>query len=463
MLAELEKRAEDKRAFEAQLKHQALNDDLTGLPNRRLLGDRLLHALDVARRAEHQVALLYIDLDGFKLVNDSLGHGIGDLLLQQVSERLRSRVRASDTLARLGGDEFAVVLAGVKALEQAAGVAETLLGILAPPFTIDEHEITITASIGASVFPANGTTPVELLQQADSAMYAAKKMGKNRMMVFSDALGSSIRERLNLETQLRNAIAHGEIVVHYQPEFDVRTRRLVRFEALARWTHRTLGSIAPAKFIPIAEETGMIVPLGQYIMEVACAEAVRWQGLAGYPIQVAVNASSIQAVRETFVDEVAATLRSTHLDPRLLQIELTESVTLNGVTTVADAMNRLAALGVGLAIDDFGTGYSCLSYLPKLPFNELKIDRSFVKELGVRREVEAMVHSLVMLAHNLGMKVIAEGVETEEQMALIAEMGCDEVQGYLLGRPTSDPAQYFVPEEGMGARVESSSAGIAAD
>jgi diguanylate cyclase (GGDEF)-like protein len=445
MLQELEKRAEDKRAFEAQLQHQALNDDLTGLPNRRLLADRLRHALDVARRAEHQVALMYIDLDGFKLVNDSLGHAVGDRLLRQVSERLRSRVRASDTLARLGGDEFAVVLAGVKALEQASGVAETLLAILAPPFTIDEHEITITASIGVSVFPESGTTPVELLQQADSAMYAAKKMGKNRMMVFSDALGASIRERLHLETQLRNAIAHGEIAVHYQPEFDVRTRKLVRFEALARWTHRTLGPISPAKFIPIAEETGLIVPLGISIMELACAEAVRWQA-AGYPVQVAVNVSSIQAMRETFVEEVGVVLRATGLEPRLLQLELTESVTLNGATTVGEAMDRLAALGVSLAIDDFGTGYSCLSYLPRLPFDELKIDRSFVNELGERREVDAMVHSLVMLAHNLGMKVIAEGVETEEQMALITEIGCDEVQGYLLGKPTSDPGQYFLPQ-----------------
>jgi diguanylate cyclase (GGDEF)-like protein len=455
MLAELEKRAQDKRAFEAQLKHQALNDDLTGLPNRRLLADRLLYALDVARRAEHQVALLYIDLDGFKLVNDSLGHAVGDLLLHQVSERLRSRVRASDTLARLGGDEFAVVLAGVKALEQAAVVAQMLLGILAPPFRVDEHEITITASIGVSVFPGSGTTPVELLQQADSAMYAAKKMGKNRMMVFSDELGASIRERLHLETQLRSAIAHSEIVVHYQPEFDVTTRKLVRFEALARWTHRTLGPIAPAKFIPIAEETGLIVPLGLYVMELACAEAVRWQARAGYPIQVAVNVSSIQAMRETFVEEVGVVLRATGLEPRLLQLELTESVTLNGATTVGEAMDRLAALGVSLAIDDFGTGYSCLSYLPKLPFDELKIDRSFVNELGERREVDAMVHSLVMLAHNLGMRVIAEGVvETQEQMALITEIGCDEAQGYLLGRPTSDPAQFFQPEEALVALVE---------
>jgi diguanylate cyclase (GGDEF)-like protein len=362
MLAELEKRAAEKTAFEGQLRHQALNDEVTGLPNRRLLADRLSHALDVGKRQGHPVALLYIDLDGFKLINDSLGHSIGDALLRQVGERLRSRVRASDTLARLGGDEFAVVLAGPEAREQAGVVALTLLDILAPRFTVEEHEITISASVGVSVFPDNGATPVELLQQADSAMYAAKRMGKNRMVVFSDDLGASIRERVNLETQLRHAIAHSEIVVHYQPEFDVTTRKLVRFEALARWNHLTLGAISPGKFIPIAEETGLIVPLGIYIMELACAEAVRWQTVAGCPVQVAVNVSSIQLMRETFVEEVRATLRDTRLDPHLLQIELTESVALNGASKVAAAMNELAALGVSLAIDDFGTGYS----LPEL-------------------------------------------------------------------------------------------------
>jgi diguanylate cyclase (GGDEF)-like protein len=439
MLAELEKRAAEKTAFEAQLKHQALNDDLTGLPNRRLLADRLTHALDVARRRGHEVALLYIDLDGFKLVNDSLGHAIGDQLLRQVAERLRARVRSSDTLARLGGDEFAVVVSGENAREQGSVAALALLTMLAPAFRVEEHEITIGASIGMSVFPENGTTPMELLQQADGAMYAAKRMGKNRLMAFSEELGASIRERLNLETELRHAIARGEIRAYYQPEFDVATGRLVRFEALARWIHPTLGFVSPGKFIPIAEETGLISALGHQMMEMACREAVEWQAIAGRAVQVAVNVSSLQLMRESFVAEVAETLRKTGLDPHLLQIELTESVTVNGAARVGTAMSELAELGVSLAIDDFGTGYSCLSYLPRLPFDALKIDRSFVSEMGVRPEVDAMVHSLVTLAHNLRMKVIAEGVETEEQMALITEIGCNEVQGYLLGKPTSDP------------------------
>jgi len=443
MLEELEKRALEKAAFEAQLKCQALNDDLTGLPNRRLLTDRLGHAIDVAKRENHEVALLYIDLDGFKLVNDSLGHAVGDLLLQQAADRLRSRVRSSDTLARLGGDEFAVVLSGTRLGEQASVIAIALLEILGPSFMVEDHEITISASIGVSVYPDHGATPVELLQQADSAMYAAKRLGKNRTVLFSQELGASIRERLNLETQMRNAIASGEIRVFYQPEFDVVSRRLVRFEALARWIHPVMGIIPPGKFIPIAEETGMIIPLGMHVMKVACGEAARWQLQLESPVQIAVNVSSIQLMRDTFVDEVAEALRDAGLDPHLLQIELTESVMLSGQLRAAEAMSRLAALGVSLAIDDFGTGYSCLSYLPKLPFDALKIDRSFVSELGMRSEVDAMVHSLVTLAHNFGMRVIAEGVETEQQMAMIAEIGCNEVQGYLLGKPTADATPYL--------------------
>jgi diguanylate cyclase (GGDEF)-like protein len=458
MLAELEKRAAEKTAFEAQLQHQALNDDLTALPNRRLLADRLSHALNVARRAHHEVALLYVDLDGFKLVNDSLGHAVGDLLLRQVGERLRSRVRAADTLARLGGDEFAVVLSGATARQEAGVVAAALLDVLTPLFLVEEHEITIGASIGVSVYPENGATPVQLLQQADSAMYAAKRLGKNRTVLFSDELGAAIRERLKLETQLRVAIVHGQIHVHYQPEFDVASGRLVRFEALARWVHPALGSIAPGKFIPVAEETGLIVPLGIYVMDLACREAVRWQTQGGQGVQVAVNVSTLQLMRDSFVDEVGDVLQATGLDPHLLQIELTESVTLNGAARVTEALHELSALGVNLAIDDFGTGYSCLSYLPKLPFDALKIDRSFVKDLGERREVGAMVHSLVTLAHNLGMRVIAEGVETEEQLALIAEAGCNEVQGYLMGRPSPEP-EAFLGKRARASRAETEAGG----
>jgi diguanylate cyclase len=449
MLTELEKRAEEKREFEALLKHQATNDELTGLPNRRLLADRLSHALAVAERYGEKVALLYIDLDGFKLVNDSLGHSVGDELLVNVAARLNARVRKSDTLARLGGDEFAVVLAGPDLENQAGKIAAAVLQSLEPAFNIGEHEITIGASIGVSFYPDHGDNAALLLQNADSAMYRAKREGKNRIRYFSEDIGASVRERLGLENQLRAALAHGGIHIEYQPEFEIGTRRIVRFEALARWTHPTLGRIPPVKFIPIAEESGLIVPLGSYIMERACREAVHWQSLSPTPIQVAVNVSSIEFLRDSFVDDVENILRRTGLKPGLLQIELTESVMVSGIERVVESMYRLTKLGVYLAIDDFGTGYSCLGYLPRLPFHCLKIDRSFVSEISSRPELEAMVHSLITLAHDLNMCVIVEGVETEQQLSLLARLGGNVIQGYLLGRPTADPSavlqEHFAP------------------
>lgn len=443
MLLELEKYTQSKAAFEAKLEYQALNDELTGLPNRRLMADRLNHALAVATRELGCAALLYIDLDGFKLVNDSLGHSVGDLLLAEVAKRLALRVRQSDTLARLGGDEFAVILGGILTKEQPGQVGNTLLNALAAPFQIDGHDIRIGASIGVSLFPEHGTSAALLLQNADSAMYAAKRSGKNRVAYFSEDMGKSVRERLNLEHELRHALEHGGISVHYQPEFEFGTLNIVRFEALARWKHPTLGQIPPSKFIPVAEESGLIVELGAYIMEIACREAVRWQDAYSKPIEVAVNVSSIQFARDSFVDEVAEVLRITGLPPRLLQIELTESVLVGGMEHAVQAMNRLSDMGVTMAVDDFGTGYSSLSYLPSLPFRSLKIDRSFINELAHRPELKTMIRSLTMLAHNFGMKVIAEGVETREQLDLIEELGGDEIQGYLLGKPTNDPLAFI--------------------
>lgn len=439
MLAELQLREIAKQKAEEKLQYQALTDELTGLPNRRLLSDRLSQTLAIAKREHNIVALLYIDLDGFKLVNDSLGHLVGDLLLAQVSERLQARIRQSDTLARLGGDEFTVVLAKLACKEDAGRVGNSLLEVLSKSFFIENHEITISASIGISLFPENGADGIDLLQQADSAMYTAKRNGKNQMMYFTTELGSTVRERLSIENQLRGAISRNEIGVHYQPEFDIVSGRLIRFEALARWVHPTLGAIPPTKFIPIAEESGLIIPFGAYIMERACADAVTWQTTSAYPVQVAVNVSSLQFMRDTFVQEVSEILNRTGLKPDLLQIELTESVTLKGTERAAQIMQELRDLGVSIAIDDFGTGYSCFSYLPRLPFNALKIDRSFVKELEARAETKAMVQSLVALAHNLGMQVIVEGIETNEQLAMIKSFGGNEVQGYLLGRPTPDP------------------------
>src|ERR1039458_8438824 len=335
--------------------------------------------------------------------------------------------------------EFTAVLKGLRKKGEARTVAENLLQALALPFHIEGQEITIGASIGISTFPGLASDEIDLLQQADNAMYSAKRSGKNHVAFFTEDLGNSVKERMTLENQLRRALEDESITVDYQPEFDLASGRLVRFEALARWAHPTLGTIPPSKFIPVAEESGQIVSLGAYIMERACTEAVGWQSLADHPIQVAVNVSSVQFARDAFVDEVFETLKRTGLNPNLLEIELTESAMLVGVSRAAESIQLLRSLGISFAIDDFGTGYSCLSYLPELGFDALKIDRSFVKELIHRPETRAMVRSLVTLAHDLGMRVIAEGIETPEQLKLIKDMGGNEAQGYLLGRPMPDP------------------------
>ena len=424
--------------------YESLNDPLTGLPNRRHLLDRLQFLIAKAGGDSGIIALLFIDLDGFKLINDSLGHPTGDAMLVQVSDCLRSRVRRGDILGRLGGDEFMVILDSLHANQEATVVAESLLESISNPFRVEGHDLSIGASIGISVFPDNATSPEELMRQADSAMYAAKREGKNRVMIYTPEIGTQMHERLSLENQLRGAIARGEISVHYQPEFEVVGSRLIRFEALARWTHPTLGNIPPVKFIPIAEESGLIVTLGAYIMQRACIEAVRWQSIAPNPIQVAVNVSSIQFRTKGFVEDVSAILQQTGLRPELLQIELTESVMLAGVEHTAATMNRLHELGVSMAIDDFGTGYSSLSYLPSLTFDALKIDRSFVMNLDTQPDGESMIRMLVALAQNLGMRVIVEGVENAEQLELIRALGANEVQGYLMGRPTATPVEAFL-------------------
>ncbi len=456
MLAELEEGEVAKKEAEAKLHQQAVTDELTGLPNRRLFADRLTQSIAIAHRERRILALLYIDLDGFKLVNDSLGHTIGDMLLVQVAKRLQSRIRQADTLARLGGDEFTVILTTLRNPAEAELVAASLLEELAQQFVVEGYEIVIGASIGVSVFPQDAGDSVSLLQQADNAMYAAKHNGKNQVKSFTPELGAFARERLSVENQLRGAIGRDEIHLHYQPEFDVLSQRLVRFEALARWIHPTLGTVPPDKFIPVAEESGLIVGLGAYLLEKACSEALQWQSITDYPIQVAVNVSSLQFTRPTFVDEVDQILKSTGLKPELLQIELTESIMLSGADRAAETMHRLRALGVSLAIDDFGTGYSCLSYLPRLPFNTLKIDRSFVHEMESRSESKAIVHSLVTLAHSLNMQVVVEGVETPQELEAIKKLGGNEVQGFLLGPPIPDPQPYlrsYVDFGGIGSDV----------
>ena len=420
-------------------------DELTGLPNRRMLFDRLKHSLAHANRTGLKLAMLYIDLDGFKAVNDNLGHNFGDVLLSEVACRLGSRSRASDTLARLGGDEFILVLEDVNAADDALMAARSLIEVLDQPFQIEDQSLRISASVGMALYPDHASAPDSLLQYADFAMYAAKKNGKNQIVLFGDDLGKAARQRLTLEGELRKAVAEGSIAVHYQPEFDLATGRILRFEALARWDHPELSAISPAQFIPIAEESGLILALGSHVMTMACREAIRWNRETNYPVQVAVNVSSVQFARDLFVDEVAAVLRATGLDPSLLQLELTESVNLTGIERSTATLRALRAMGVSVAIDDFGTGYSCLSYLPRLPFDAIKIDRSFVTERLARPESAAFVKSVIDMAHNLGMRVIVEGIETEPELRIFTELGADDAQGYLLGYPCADPMDMFGP------------------
>lgn len=446
MIEELKHRNEKTRQAEASLHSQARTDALTGLPNRRLFTESLSQAAAFARR-EHQVmGLLYIDLDGFKHVNDSLGHSVGDQLLCEVAERLSERVRQSDMLARVGGDEFTVILRSIKGAQDAGTAADSILRSLSKPFLVDGREISIGASIGISTFEKGYCDATDLLKQADSAMYAAKRAGRNRICYFNSELGDQARERLTLESELRGAAARGEIYINYQPEYELNTNRLVRFEALARWNHPSLGQIPPDRFIPVAEESGLIHQLGAFVMEEACKEAVRWQSRSPHPIQLAVNVSAIQFNSESVVSEIADILKRTGLAPELLQVELTESVMMGPVQVSSDKLRSLCELGVTLALDDFGTGYSSLSYLSELPFESLKIDRSFVRNLSASAEAFTLVKSLIGLARNMHMRVIVEGIEETAQLELLRDLGADEGQGYLLGRPDGNPGARLKPD-----------------
>jgi predicted signal transduction protein with EAL and GGDEF domain len=365
-----------------------------------------------------------------------------------VALRLRADIREGDMLARLGGDEFMIIMNRIDVHEQADAVAEHVLSAISKPFHVKGHSLSIGVSIGISYFPGNAADAEELMQQADSAMYAAKRAGKNNFMHFNPAISSLIHERMTLENLLRGAVARHENTLHYQPEFDLHNQRLIRFEALARWTHPTIGSIPPDKFIPIAEESGIIGQLGAYIMEQACLEAMRWQGLVPEPVQVAVNVSTIQFRHRGFVEEVNSILKLTGLKPELLQIELTESVMMDGAESAIVNIQRLKELGISLAIDDFGTGYSNLSYLPSMAFDVIKIDRAFVTNIESQPETESMVRTLITLANNIGMRVIVEGVEKHEQLAILRDCGANEVQGFFMGRPTPRPIDDFLTDEG---------------
>ncbi|MBA2447694.1 MAG: PAS domain S-box protein [Chloroflexi bacterium] len=439
---------ERKRA-EARLLHDALHDGLTGLPNRALFMDRLGQALRrVKRRDDYSFAVLFLDLDRFKVVNDSLGHMAGDQLLTQIAPRLEAGLRPGDTLARLGGDEFAVLLDGVEDLAEAARVADRIQATLVLPFKLGEREVFTSASIGVALSSTEYDRPEEILRDADTALYRAKALGKARHEVFDRAMYRQNVALLHLETDLRRAIDRDELRVHYQPIVSLETGEITGAEALVRWQHPRRGLVPPGEFIPLAEETGIIVPIGEWVLRTACAQARAWRDDGLPAIRVAVNLSARQFKQGYLSATIARTLEETGLDPHGLELELTESIVMGDAEETIATLHELRGTGVQLSIDDFGTGYSSLSYLKRFPIQTLKIDTSFVRDLDAHPTDAAIVRTVITLAHDLRLEVIAEGVESEEELAVLRSLGCDEVQGYLASRPLSAEAMVELLREG---------------
>jgi diguanylate cyclase (GGDEF)-like protein len=403
-----------------------------------LFGDRLSRALAHARRNDLVVAILVVDLDRFKEVNDSLGHGAGDELLREVAQRMRSCVRDEDTVARLGGDEFALLLPHVSGIDGAVQVARRLLAAFAEPVELGGQPVVVSPSIGISLFPQDGDEAEVIVEGADAAMYRAKERGRNTFEIFSPALRTEANERLALEAALRRGLEREEFVLHYQPKVDIRTGRITGAEALIRWQHPERGLVFPDSFIPLAEQTGLVTTLGAFVIAAACEQLQAWAAAGLPPLTVAVNGSACQ-LREGLAEYVSRALRIAGLDGQRLELELTESAALESLELTVHQLQELRALGVTCSIDDFGTGYCGLSYLNRLPIDGLKIDRSFITELSGGSD--AIVTAVIALGHSLGLKVIAEGVETADQLAYLAARGCDEMQGYLFSRPV--PADEF--------------------
>jgi diguanylate cyclase (GGDEF)-like protein len=426
------------RRLTDRLSYQAQHDALTGLPNRFLLADRLEQAIAYANRHHSGLAVLLLDLDGFKYINDSLGHQAGDQVLVEVSRRLRSVTRQVDTVARIGGDEFCLVSSDVRTTDDALKIAQTCLDVLRKPILIAERDYAVSASIGISCYPEHGEEPELLQQHADTAMYHAKFNGKNGFQVFTPEINAHLRERIELIADLRRALDNGELRLEYQPQF-LAAGELVAFEALLRWDHPERGTIPPSTFIPIAEETGLVVPIGKWVLDQACHQLAAWREAGYEKLRMSVNVSTLQFERQDWIETISGALKSSGLPPSALELELTETVVMKNCERAAERLAQLRALGISSAIDDFGTGYSSLKYLQNLPIDTLKIDQSFVRNLGPLSNGEsgngAIVRAIVTLAQQLGLRVVAEGVETNDELALLRRLGCDLVQGYLFAKP----------------------------
>jgi len=424
----------ERRRHQAELEYQATHDPLTGLPNRNLLQDRLDQAIESGRRYNRAVAVAFVDLDNFKIINDSLGHAIGDLLLKEIAHRLSTSLRAVDTVARYGGDEFVLILCEPNNMADLAQTLERILARIAEPVLVDGHDLRVTGSVGVTVYPCGGGDAATLLSQADAAMYQAKAAGRGHFHFYTPELNSMAHERLEMEMALRGALENNELTVHYQAKVDNQGMPC-GFEALIRWDSPTLGPVSPTRFIPIAEETGLINPITDFVLRTACGAAAAWAAEGWSGLHMAVNLSARQFAAPKLLAQIGDVLAESGLPAACLQLEITESMLVGDIERTVETLAALKALGVRIAVDDFGTGYSSLAYLKRFPIDILKIDRSFVMECDRDSDGMAIPRAVISLGHSLGLDIVAEGVERQEQFALLREQGCEEFQGYLFSRP----------------------------
>lgn len=425
---------------EERIRHLAYYDSITGIPNRVMFQDYLDEAIAQQKIDHGQLALIYFDLDRFKLINDTLGHKIGDVVLQEVAKRLQGSL-AGRFIARMGGDEFVILLDSLSDVERAQEFAQQILEIFAQPFFVDEYEVYVTASIGIVLYPDNGEDVNSLLRNADTAMYRAKESGKNTYQLYAPIMGADMVNAIALEKDLRRAIEKNELVLHYQPKVSLVTGKIVGMEALVRWQSATQGLVPPNCFIPIAEETGLIVPLGMWVLEAACRQNKYWQDMGFPPLPIAVNFSAQQIFQRGIVENIRSILRQTGLLPSYLDMEITESIAVINDKYVLGVLRELRDMGINISLDDFGTGYSSLSYVVRFPVNTIKIDRSFIQEMGpANSQLSLVVAAMVAMAQKLNLKVVAEGVETEQQLAYLKGLACDEFQGFLFSRPLDKDA-----------------------
>ncbi|MCP3673063.1 MAG: EAL domain-containing protein [Gammaproteobacteria bacterium] len=429
--------AQERKNLQQQLISLAKYDSLTGLANRELFLNSLTKSINKAKRNSSQLAVLFIDIDHFKIINDSLGHSTGDELLKSIASRLQNSMRAEDMVARLGGDEFAILLDDIDNIDSIAKIAAKIIASLKPYHLCNNHELNVSPSIGISTFPECGIDTESLIQAADTAMYEVKRNGRNSFQFFSDSMQLLVSRKLNIENALRYAIIQNEFTIHYQPQIDAKTQRIVATEALIRWNNKNLGNVTPDEFIPIAEDSGHIKKLGAWVFVQACNTSIQWteQQFNAQPLTISINVSIVQLKSDGFIDELKELLSQVSLPPKHIVLEITESIMTDDPDAMVTLLSNIQALGISIAIDDFGTGYSSLSYLRRLPIDILKIDQSFVADIGINKNGEAIVKTIITLAHNLGLEVIAEGVENQTQTDFLVNYECDTLQGYYFSRP----------------------------